>query len=146
MVKKVIIPPEELAKGQLPDSKEGSIPLVRLANGQLMLAPEFVPATDDLIDDVLDAVLQLAPSFCAALVQHRDQLAAMALAISDQKHREYAGDRVYIPGTTESARRERSARNRAIQRDHQAGERIALLERRYSLSRTALWKIINSKG
>lgn len=109
-------------------------------------APAFVAAPDDLIDDVLDAVLQLAPSFCAALVQHRDQLAAMALAISDQKHREYAGDRVYIPGTTESARRERSARNRAIQRDHQAGERMALLERRYSLSRTAIWKIINSKG
>lgn len=106
----------------------------------------FAPAPDDLIDDVLDAVLQMAPSFCAALAEHRDQLAAMALAISDQKHREYAGDRVYIPGTTESARRERSARNRAIQRDHQAGERMALLERRYGLSRTAIWKIINSKG
>lgn len=136
MVKKAAAPAADLLAGSATeDSSAAATPVTA-----------FVPATDDLIDDVLDAVLQLAPSFCAALVQHRDQLAAMALAISDQKHREYAGDRVYIPGTTESARRERSARNRAIQRDHQAGERMALLERRYSLSRTALWKIINSKG
>ena len=106
----------------------------------------FAPAPDDLIDDILEAVLQMAPSFCAALAQQRHQLAAMALAISDQKHREYAGDRVYIPGTTENARRERSARNRAIQRDHQSGERMMLLERRYKLSKQAIWKIINSKG
>lgn len=109
-------------------------------------APAFVPATDDLIDDVLDAVLQMAPSFCAALAEHRDQMAAMALAISDQKHREYAGEQFYIAKTPESARRERGRRNAAILRDHQAGERMALLERRYGLSRMALWKIINGKG
>jgi Mor family transcriptional regulator len=111
-----------------------------------MIAPVFVAAPDDLIDDVLDAVLQLAPAFCAELVKHRDQLQALALKVSEQKHREYAGDRVYIPSTTETARRERSSRNAAILRDHQNGERMALLERRYGLGRTALWKIINSKG
>jgi Mor family transcriptional regulator len=109
-------------------------------------APEFVAAPDDLIDDVLDAVLQMAPAFCAALAQHRDQLQALAHKISEQKHREYEGERVYIPTTTQAARRERSARNAAILRDHQNGERMALLERRYGLGRTALWKIINSKG
>jgi Mor family transcriptional regulator len=103
----------------------------------------FAPAPDDLIDDVLEAVLKMAPNYCAELSGQREQLAAMAQAISDQKHREYAGDRVYIPCTTEKARRERSARNRAIVRDHQAGERMALLERRYGLSRMAIWKIIN---
>jgi Mor family transcriptional regulator len=108
--------------------------------------PEFVAAPDDLIDDVLDAVLQLAPAFCAALVEHRDQLQALALKVSEQKHREYAGDRVYIPSTTETARRERSSRNAAILRDHQNGERMMLLERRYNLSKQAIWKIINSKA
>jgi Mor family transcriptional regulator len=108
--------------------------------------PAFVAAPDDLIDDVLDAVLQRAPAFCAALVEHRDQLQALALKVSEQKHREYAGDRVYIPSTTETARRERSSRNAAILRDHQNGERMMLLERRYNLSKQAIWKIINSKA
>lgn len=109
-------------------------------------APEFVAAPDDLIDDVLEAVLQMAPAFCAALGEHRAQMQALAQKISDQKHREYAGDRVYIPITTERARRDRSSRNAAILRDHQSGERMPLLERRYSLSRQAIWKIIQSKG
>lgn len=109
-------------------------------------AAAFAPAPDDLIDDVLDAVLQMAPSFCAALAEHRDQLAAMALAISDQKHREYAGEQFYIAKTPEASRRQRSQRNAAILRDHQAGERMMLLERRYKLSKQAIWKIINSKG
>lgn len=109
-------------------------------------APAFVPATDDLIDDVLDAVLQMAPSFCAALAEHRDQLAAMALAISQEKHQEYGGEQFYIAKTPEASRRQRSQRNAAILRDHQAGERMMLLERRYKLSKQAIWKIINSKG
>lgn len=106
----------------------------------------FAPAPDDLIDDVLDAVLKLAPSFCAALAQHRDQLAAMALAISQEKHQEYGGEQFYIAKTPEASRRQRSQRNAAILRDHQAGERMMLLERRYKLSKQAIWKIINSKG
>lgn len=105
----------------------------------------FAPAPDDLIDDILDAVLQMAPSFCAALTQQRHQLAAMALAISDQKHREYAGEQFYIAKTAEASRRQRTQRNAAILRDHQAGERMMLLERRYKLSKQAIWKIINSK-
>ena len=135
MVKKATVTatPADLLADHLPDAKK-------------MVSPAFVAAPDDLIDDVLDAVLQMAPAFCTALAEHRDQLQALALKISEQKHREYAGDRVYIPSTTETARRERSSRNAAILRDHQNGERMALLERRYGLGRTALWKIINSKG
>ena len=106
----------------------------------------FAPAPDDLIDDILDAVLQLAPGFCAALSGHRDQLAAMAQAISTQKHREYAGEQFYIAKTPEASRRHRTQRNAAILRDHQAGERMMLLERRYKLSKQAIWKIINSQG
>jgi Mor family transcriptional regulator len=132
----------------VPEALFGNIdqPADHLPDAKKMVTPAFVAAPDDLIDDVLDAVLQLAPAFCAALAQHRDQLQALALKVSEQKHREYAGDRVYIPSTTETARRERSSRNASILRDHQNGERMALLERRYGLGRTALWKIINSKG
>ncbi len=108
--------------------------------------PLFVAAPDDLIDDVLEAVLQMAPDFCAALVKHRDELQALALKVSEQKHNEYAGERCYIAKTPEASRRERSRRNAAILRDHEAGERMMLLERRYGLSRQALWKIINSKA
>ena len=111
-----------------------------------MIAPVFVAAPDDLIDDVLDAVLQLAPAFCAELVKHRDQLQALAVKVSQQKHHEYAGEQCYIAKTPEASRRERSTRNAAILRDHQAGERMMLLERRYGLSKQAIWKIINSKG
>jgi Mor family transcriptional regulator len=125
--------PADLLADHLPDAKK-------------MVTPAFVAAPDDLIDDVLDAVLQLAPAFCAALAENRDQLQALALKVSEQKHREYAGDRVYIPSTTETARRERSSRNASILRDHQNGERMMLLERRYSLSKQAIWKIINGKG
>jgi Mor family transcriptional regulator len=132
----------------VPEAFFGNIeqPADHLLDAKKMVAPAFVAAPDDLIDDVLDAVLQLAPAFCAALAEHRDQLQALAHKISEQKHREYAGDRVYIPSTTESARRERGSRNAAILRDHQAGERMMLLERRYGLHRNTLWKIINSKG
>lgn len=108
--------------------------------------PVFVAAPDDLIDDVLYTVLQMAPAFCAELVKHRDQLQALAVKVSQQKHHEYAGEQCYIAKTPEASRRERSARNAAILRDHQAGERMMLLERRYGLSKQAIWKIINSKG
>jgi Mor family transcriptional regulator len=63
-----------------------------------------------------------------------------------QKHHEYAGEQCYIAKTPEASRRERSTRNAAILRDHHAGERMMLLERRYGLSKQAIWKIINSKG
>jgi Mor family transcriptional regulator len=143
MVKKATATP-----ANVPEALFGNIeqPADHLPDAKKMVTSAFVAAPDDLIDDVLDAVLQLAPAFCAALVEHRDQLQALAHKISEQKHREYAGDRVYIPSTTESARRERGSRNAAILRDHQAGERMMLLERRYGLHRNTLWKIINSKG
>lgn len=133
MVKKAAAPAADL----LADS---------VVNECLTTATTFVAAPDDLIDDVLDAVLQLAPSFCAALAAHRDQLAAMARAISEEKHAEFGGEQFYIAKTPEASRRQRSQRNAAILRDHQAGERMMLLERRYKLSRQSIWKIINGQG
>jgi Mor family transcriptional regulator len=132
----------------VPEALFGNIdqPADHLPDAKKMVAPVFVAAPDDLIDDILETVLQMAPAFCAALTEHRDQLQALAVKVSQQKHHEYAGERVYVPSTTEAARRERGTRNAAILRDHQAGERMMLLERRYGLSRVALWKIINSKA
>jgi Mor family transcriptional regulator len=132
----------------VPEALFGNIeqPADHLPDATKMMQPVFVAAPDDLIDDVLEAVLQMAPAFCAALAEHRDQLAAMARKISEQKHHEYAGEQCYIAKTPEASRRERSSRNAAILRDHHAGERMMLLERRYGLSKQAIWKIINSKG
>lgn len=67
--------------------------------------------------------------------------AAMLLACIDDTVADYAGDRVYI-GKGEEAASEMSARNRAIIRDHKAGERVALLARRYGVSRVRIHQII----
>lgn len=89
-----------------------------------------VPHTDDIVDYTIACILALAPSLSAAM---------MAPA-AKQVRETFGGDRPYI------ARRQgdgRSARNDAIRRDHQAGERIPMLMRRYGLGRTQLHQIIN---
>jgi Mor family transcriptional regulator len=55
--------------------------------------------------------------------------------------RDWAGERPYI-GVRYEADRKISERNRSIIRDFKAGESIALLVRRYSLSRQRIWQII----
>lgn len=54
---------------------------------------------------------------------------------------EWGGDRPYI-GREADAVRERSRRDRAIIADHQAGERIPLLMRKYGLSRPRIYRIL----
>jgi Mor family transcriptional regulator len=87
---------------------------------------------DDIIDDVLRRVIALAPGFSAALAKQ----------IAGEVRHEWAGEtsRIYYV-----ARRDedvRSKRNAAIVRDYLAGERIALLERRYTLSGRRILQII----
>lgn len=84
-----------------------------------------------MIGDILSYIMQLSPDFSAAL-------AAQAEAHAREK---WGGDRVYIQrkGGTHSQR------NTSIKRDYQAGERIELLERRYSLKASRLWEIIGLK-
>lgn len=55
---------------------------------------------------------------------------------------DYSGERIYIAGK-DRMQRELSARNRAIIRDWRAGERPALLMRRYGISKSRLYQIIN---
>lgn len=88
------------------------------------------PVCDDLVGDILARVIQLAPTFGAAL----------AAQVEQETRAKWGGDRVYIQrrgGTL-------SARNAAIRREFQAGERIPLLMRRHGLSASRVWAIIGN--
>lgn len=90
----------------------------------------YEPSATDIISDLLSQVLAMAPQFSAAL----------AAQIERDAREKWGGDRVYVQrkgGTL-------SHRNAAIKREHQAGERIALLSRRHGLGASRLWEIINS--
>lgn len=95
-------------------------------------APQLdqVEHADDVVEYTLRCVMALAPSLSEAIVA----------AVEQQVRDSFGGVRVYVGRRgSESA----SSRNEAIRRDHAAGERIGLLERRYGLGRTQLWRIIN---
>lgn len=86
-------------------------------------------ASDDIVEDILRRVMQLAPGFTAALA-----------AQVDRQVREHWGrDRVYI---ARRAGEGSSTRNDQIRRDWRNGERIGLLCRRYQLSRQRIHQIL----
>lgn len=104
--------------------------MVKTATKPDASATPYVGNENDLVDDILMRVIAMAPGFTAAL----------AAQVAAETRDRWGGDRVYIQrkgGTL-------SERNAAIKRDHAAGERIPLLERRYSLSKARLWEIIKS--
>ena len=83
--------------------------------------------------DILRRVLALSPEFRAALM--------LPLAQIDREVRDHwGGDRAYI---ARRAGEGSSARNDAIRRDHQRGERTGLLCRRYQLSRQRIHQILS---
>lgn len=89
---------------------------------------------DDIVDDVLRRVLELAPGFTEALAKQ---------VAKDVRH-EWAGETSRI---CYIARREdelRSTRNDSIKRDYLAGEHFELLERRYRLTRRRLQQILKT--
>ena len=90
----------------------------------------FDPVADDLVGDILARVLELAPTFTAAL----------AAQVERETREKWGGDRVYVQrrGGTHSQR------NANIRRDFQLGERIELLKRRYNLNASRLWEIIKN--
>lgn len=98
---------------------------------------DAVPVIDDVIEYTIACALALSPPDIRAEVR-----AHIARHASGQARRVFGGDRVYISrrlgeGTSE--------RNAAIKRDYwQGGEHIPLLERRYGLSSSHLWRIIKS--
>lgn len=87
---------------------------------------------DDFVCDVLAIVRQLAGI-------GEEQAAAVDAAVRER----WGGDRPYI------AKRQgegRSDRNAAIRRDFQRGESVALLVRRYNLSRSTIWRVLGMDG
>lgn len=89
-------------------------------------------ADDDLIDDILRRVLELAPQLSASI----------AAQVARDARSYWGGERIYIGQRSGQDRMLQTQRNAAIRRDHQAGERIPLLERRYGLSRSRIIQIL----
>lgn len=88
---------------------------------------------DDFVCDVLALVQQIAGNVTP------DQVAQVDAALRER----WGGDRPYI------AKRQgegRSDRNAAIRRDFQRGESVALLVRRYNLSRVTIWRVLGMDG
>ena len=89
----------------------------------------YVPDENDIVADMLAVVLELWPELPADKLQQAER----------QIRERWGGDRPYVairPGGG------RSERNDSIRRDHRAGERIPLLERRYGLTRSQLHRIL----
>lgn len=96
-----------------------------------------VPVTEDLVEYTIACALALSPPELRAKIREH-----IAHHTSAQVRRVFGGDRIYI---SRRAGEGRSDRNAAIKRDYwQNGERIPLLERRYSLSARQLWYIIKA--
>jgi Mor family transcriptional regulator len=92
----------------------------------------FVPDENDFVADVLAAVHEIWPELCA------DKLRQAEAQIRER----WGGDRPYIgrrPGQG------RSGRNDAIRREHQAGERVPYLARRYQLTERRILQIISEQ-
>ena len=91
---------------------------------------------DDIIDDVLRRVIEMAPGFSAALVAQ----------IAQATRHEWAGEKIRIFYIARHDDGVRSLRNEAILRDHQKGERLGLLERRYKLSKRHILRVLKQGG
>lgn len=94
--------------------------------------PKF---NDDIIDDVLRRVIEMAPEFGAALA---------AQIARDVRH-EWAGDRARILYIARRSDELRSERNEAILREYKRGDQIALLERRHGVTQRRILQIIKQK-
>jgi len=89
----------------------------------------------------LDDLGRIAYEQCLALGISEETAQLVGSAVPRQIGRDYNGERPYI-GKGAEASRDMSARNRAIIRDWKAGERVALLARRYGISRQHVWRVI----
>jgi Mor family transcriptional regulator len=64
--------------------------------------------------------------------------------IEHDARRDWGGDRIYIARHGEEARQEMTARNLAIIRDWQAGERVSCLARKYGISKQRVSRIVRT--
>jgi len=96
----------------------------------LSAALAAVEHTDDVVEYTLRVVFALEPQFEAAVRE-----------AAERHVRElFGGSQVYVPLRAGDGR---ALRNDAIRRDYRNGERIGLLARRYGLSETQVWRIVN---
>ena len=105
--------------------------MVTQTDSKTQTAAAPLPSEHDIIDDILATVIAMAPGFSAAIAKQVDK----------QVRDKWAGDRPYIAKRSGQGS---SQRNAQIKADYLKGERIALLERRYKVSRSRLWQIIKS--
>ena len=89
----------------------------------------------------LDDLGRIAYEQCIALGISEETAQLVGNAVPKKVARDYNGERPYI-GRSIEVEREMSARNRAIIREWKAGERVALLSRRYGISARRIRQII----
>lgn len=89
----------------------------------------------------LDDLGRIAYEQCLALGISEETAKMVASTLPKMVAKDYNGERPYI-GKGRDAEREMSSRNRSIIRDWKAGERVALLSRRYGISRQHVWRVI----
>lgn len=82
----------------------------------------------DIVRDILDRVPVADKKLLAQIEQ--------------DIRRDYGGERVYVPKDGDKAQTEISMRNAAIRADYRRGESVALLIRRYRISRQRVHQIV----
>jgi Mor family transcriptional regulator len=94
----------------------------------------------EFIDEIRHRIISQA----ATMGITPETAALIATEVAGSVARDYAGERVYI-GKRDEEQCVMSARNRSIIRDHRSGERVALLSRRYGISRKRVYEIVNGE-
>ncbi len=121
MVKPAAQPTPQQLQGLLPDD-------ATTADQQALATVEH---SDDVVEYTLRCVMALAPRLNAAVLR----------AAEAQVREVFGGDEVWV-----GRRPDLLSRNDAIRRDYLAGERVALLSRRYQLTQRHVLRIIKGQG
>lgn len=85
---------------------------------------------DDIIVDIFERIGSALP-------------APVRAELERSIRRDWGGDRPYIARSGESGKASLSQRNASIARDYHQGESIALLERRYGVSRRRIYQVLS---
>ncbi len=92
---------------------------------------------EDIVRDILD---RLHEAFRA----QRSIDAAFFLSFEDEIRRHWGGELQYIAKTSEVQIQYKSRRDRSIVRDHQSGEHVKFLARRYGISERRVQQIVRN--
>lgn len=114
-------------------TKTKAVPAAHALSAAPAAQAEFTPREGDIIDDILRRVLEMAPSFSAAI----------AKKISQETRHDWNGDRPYI--SQDGGQEYKTQRDQRMLKDWQRGERIPLLVRRYGISERRVRQILFKK-